>query len=85
VRPTQSKPLVKVRRAQTEGAATMSTNFLNPRVGIGKEGTKGRQIQDAKRMQDSILEKTRKKGIDPPDYEFQELIGKGTYGRVYKW
>lgn len=30
------------------------------------------------------METCKKKGIDPPDYEFEELIGKGTYGRVYK-
>jgi hypothetical protein len=47
--------------------------------------TKARQIEDAKNMYKTIQERTRKKGIDTPDYEFLELIGKGTYGRVYKW
>jgi hypothetical protein len=47
--------------------------------------TKARQIEDAHNMYKTVLERTRKKGIDTPDYEFQELIGKGTYGRVYKW
>jgi hypothetical protein len=47
--------------------------------------TKARQIEDARNMYKTILERTKKKGIETPDYEFQELIGKGTYGRVYKW
>jgi hypothetical protein len=45
---------------------------------------KARQIQDAKDMQNAVMERTRKKGIEPPQYEFLELIGKGSYGRVYK-
>jgi hypothetical protein len=79
---TQNRPLRPIRRAHTEGEATMNSTFLNPKFSFG---TKARQIQDAKRMQDSVSEKARKKGIDIPDYEFYELIGKGTYGRVYKW
>jgi hypothetical protein len=78
----QNRPLRNIRRAHTEGEATMASTFLNPKFALG---TKARQIQDAKRMQDSVAEKARKKGIDIPDYEFYELIGKGTYGRVYKW
>ncbi|KAF2400403.1 kinase-like protein [Trichodelitschia bisporula] len=51
---------------------------LRPLVG------KGRQIQDAKDMQNIVQERTARKGQDPPPYEFLELIGRGSYGRVYK-
>lgn len=47
-------------------------------------GTKGRAIQQAKEMQDIVAERARRSGDDPPPYDFQELIGKGAYGRVFK-
>jgi hypothetical protein len=61
----------------------MSSNMISR--GYNAMGTKVRQIQDAKTMEKAVMEKCKKKGIDVPDYEFLELIGKGTYGRVYKW
>jgi protein-serine/threonine kinase len=60
----------------------MNNSLVNLRV--PGQGTRLRQIQDAKRIQQLVAERSKKKGIDPPDYEFYELIGKGTYGRVYK-
>jgi protein-serine/threonine kinase len=58
----------------------MDNNLLNPRLA----GTKARQIQDAKNMQSVVAERLTKKGLNVPPYEFLELIGKGSYGRVYK-
>jgi hypothetical protein len=40
--------------------------------------------EDAKKMQKSIVEACNKKGVDPPKYVLRELIGKGSFGRVYK-
>jgi hypothetical protein len=57
-------------------------SLLEPKAAFG---SKLRQIQDAKKMQDNVAERTIKKGINVPNYEFLELIGKGSYGRVYKW
>ncbi|KAF2674565.1 kinase-like protein [Microthyrium microscopicum] len=59
----------------------MSVDFLKPRV---QTGPRLRQAQDAKNMQQLVEEKCTSKGINPPNYEFLELIGKGNYGRVYK-
>lgn len=41
-------------------------------------------IKIAKEQQQAIHEKLRRNGHDIPKYEFQELIGKGAYGRVFK-
>lgn len=35
-------------------------------------------------MQQAVADRAERAGVDPPPYEFLELIGKGTYGRVYK-
>ncbi|KAF2436478.1 kinase-like protein [Tothia fuscella] len=58
----------------------MEKALLNPRLA----GARARQIQDAKAMQQVVAERLSRKGLDVPPYEFQELIGKGSYGRVYK-
>ena len=42
-------------------------------------------IKIAKEQEKAIHEKLRRNGHDIPKYEFQELIGKGAYGRVFKW
>jgi hypothetical protein len=68
------------RSISESGFVTMDGNLLNPRLA----GTKARQIQDAKNMQSAVAERLTKKGLNVPPYEFLELIGKGSYGRVYK-
>lgn len=42
-------------------------------------------VKIAKEQEKAIHEKLRRNGHDIPKYEFQELIGKGAYGRVFKW
>ncbi|KAF1989707.1 kinase-like protein [Aulographum hederae CBS 113979] len=59
-----------------------SQRFLDPTAAGG--GHKYRQIQDAHNMQRAVAERASREKKDPPPYEFLELIGKGTYGRVYK-
>jgi protein-serine/threonine kinase len=65
---------------------SMEPKYLNPLVGglSAPSGPKLRQINDAKEMQGIIADRSKRLGRDPPPYEFLELIGKGTYGRVYK-
>jgi len=46
---------------------------------------KARQIQEAKRWQQQILDRAARRGAEAPNYEFLELTGKGSYGRVFKW
>ncbi|KAF1996658.1 kinase-like protein [Amniculicola lignicola CBS 123094] len=50
----------------------------------GDVGTKGRAIQQAKEMEQLVAERAKRSGDEPPPYEFYELIGKGSYGRVFK-
>ncbi|KAK1754843.1 Serine/threonine-protein kinase nak1 [Echria macrotheca] len=46
--------------------------------------TKQKAMEDAKKMQNVIQEECAKAGKDVPPYLLQELIGKGSFGRVYK-
>ncbi|EON64207.1 STE/STE20/YSK protein kinase [Coniosporium apollinis CBS 100218] len=61
----------------------MSSSFLDPRASV-TAGTKHKQIQAAKEMQQAVLERAQRTGKEPPPYEFLELIGKGSFGRVFK-
>ncbi|KAH8602558.1 hypothetical protein B0O99DRAFT_2319 [Bisporella sp. PMI_857] len=45
---------------------------------------KTKAVEDAKKMQTTVLEICKKAGKDPPKYVLKELIGKGSFGRVYK-
>ncbi|KAF5006166.1 hypothetical protein FDECE_7441 [Fusarium decemcellulare] len=46
--------------------------------------TKQKALEDAKKMQKLVAEQCSKAGKDPPQYRLSELIGKGSFGRVYK-
>ncbi|KAI0100854.1 kinase-like domain-containing protein [Nemania sp. FL0031] len=46
--------------------------------------TKWKAIDDARRVYASIVKECRGAGRDPPPYTPRELIGKGSFGRVYK-
>lgn len=52
--------------------------------GADQSATKRKALEDAKKMQMHIVEESNKSGKEPPPYVLQELIGKGSYGRVYK-
>lgn len=41
-------------------------------------------MNDAKKMQLSVMEDCKKTGKVPPKYNLLQLIGKGSFGRVYK-
>lgn len=41
-------------------------------------------VEDARIMQQSVIDSARKASRDPPKYILLELIGKGSFGRVYK-
>lgn len=45
---------------------------------------KHKAIEDAKKMQGLVAEKCAKNGVEVPPYKLTELIGKGSFGRVYK-
>ncbi|KAK3393217.1 kinase-like domain-containing protein [Podospora didyma] len=46
--------------------------------------TKQKAIEDARKMQVFVQEECAKDGKEGPPYVLQELIGKGSFGRVYK-
>ncbi|KAI3325825.1 hypothetical protein HD806DRAFT_458058 [Xylariaceae sp. AK1471] len=46
--------------------------------------TKQKALEDARVMQASIVKECTDAGTDLPPYVFSELIGKGSFGRVYK-
>ncbi|KOS18665.1 Serine/threonine-protein kinase nak1 [Escovopsis weberi] len=46
--------------------------------------TKQKAIEDARSAQAIVLRECADASRDPPPYELQELIGKGSFGRVYK-
>ncbi|OLN87907.1 Serine/threonine-protein kinase nak1 [Colletotrichum chlorophyti] len=46
--------------------------------------TKQKALEDAKKMQAAVDEEVAKAGKDKPPYLLNELIGKGSFGRVYK-
>lgn len=41
-------------------------------------------VEDARQLQSKVNEQCKKDGKDPPPYGLEELIGKGSFGRVYK-
>jgi len=47
-------------------------------------GLKQKAIEDARKAQAAILRECADAGRDPPPYLLSELIGKGSFGRVYK-
>jgi hypothetical protein len=65
-------------------------NFLNPMMDKLQvrpnefSSIKTRAQEDARQMQSRVLETARKSGQSPPKYALIELIGKGSFGRVYK-
>lgn len=46
--------------------------------------TKTKALEDAKKMQAAVHDECAKAGQEIPPYQLQELIGKGSFGRVYK-
>ncbi|KAF5545661.1 STE STE20 YSK kinase [Fusarium phyllophilum] len=46
--------------------------------------TKQNAVQDAREMQDYVVKECGESGKEPPPYSLSELIGKGSFGRVYK-
>ena len=46
--------------------------------------TKQKALEDAKKMQKAVEEASTRSGKPVPQYQLSELIGKGSFGRVYK-
>ncbi len=59
----------------------MASRHLNPPMTVP---TRPKQVHEAKKMEKAVLERAERTNVRPPPYEFLELIGKGTFGRVFK-
>ncbi|XDG10095.1 hypothetical protein ABKA04_009710 [Annulohypoxylon sp. FPYF3050] len=52
--------------------------------GGGPSTTRQKAVEDARKMEEAVQEECAKSGKPPPGYRLTELIGKGSFGRVYK-
>ncbi|KAI0394833.1 putative serine/threonine protein kinase [Xylariaceae sp. FL0594] len=52
--------------------------------GFGTSASRQKAIEDAKKMQAAVQKECERTGKPVPDYRLTELIGKGSFGRVYK-
>jgi serine/threonine protein kinase len=68
-----------------QGLLAMDASRLAPaaRTQLDQQD-KARRVKDAQEMFATITRNAERSGTQPPPYEFLELIGKGTFGRVYK-
>ena len=62
-----------------------SAMMINPQVRQAEISlARVKAVEDARQMQASIVQAAKRVGNEPPNYSLMELIGKGSYGRVYK-
>ncbi|KAI1461596.1 kinase-like protein [Annulohypoxylon moriforme] len=52
--------------------------------GGGPTTTRQKAVEDARKMEEAVQEECAKSGKPAPGYRLTELIGKGSFGRVYK-
>ncbi|PHH50898.1 hypothetical protein CFIMG_004414RAa [Ceratocystis fimbriata CBS 114723] len=57
-----------------------SLRLNQPRLSAAKQ----KALEDAKKMQARVLAEAAESKTDPPPYVLEELVGKGSYGRVYR-
>lgn len=69
------------------GQDTVHAKFIMATLQVGAANlpaTKKKAMEDAEKMQRSIVRDCAENGRVPPPYALSELIGKGSFGRVYK-
>jgi hypothetical protein len=59
-------------------------DFLNPESAMAMTGHRREAVRMAKSQEAAVVEKCKRSGAAAPGYTFDELIGKGSFGRVYK-
>jgi hypothetical protein len=57
---------------------------LRPESAAALTAHKREAIRLAKQQEVAVRERCKRSNEDPPGYTFDELIGKGSFGRVYK-
>lgn len=48
-------------------------------------GGRVKQRRQAKEMEQAVKERAQRMGTSAPSYSFLEIIGKGSFGQVFKW
>ena len=59
-------------------------NFLHPESAAAMTEHRREAVRMAKSQEAAVVEKCKRSGAAAPPYTFDELIGKGSFGRVYK-
>lgn len=59
-------------------------DLLHPESALAMTNHRREAVRLAKDQEASVIEKCKRSGQEMPAYSFNELIGKGSYGRVYK-
>ena len=59
-------------------------DLLNPDSAVGMTAHRREAVRMAKSQEAAVIEKCKRSGAAAPPYTFDELIGKGSFGRVYK-
>jgi hypothetical protein len=89
------RPRPRPRHPQNPGQDQLSNSFLGVRLASNRamdklqvrspelSSVKAKAIEDARQMQAHVIDECTKAGKDPPPYVLVELIGKGSFGRVY--
>ncbi|KAL9110287.1 MAG: hypothetical protein Q9227_005194 [Pyrenula ochraceoflavens] len=62
----------------------MQSQYLDPAAAAAMTEHRKEAIRLAKRQEEAVRKKAEASGTNVPPYEMLELIGKGSYGRVYK-
>lgn len=83
-----TRTLIKSRLDPSDSESNASSSdmdHLRPESALAISQHRKEAIRLAKVQESSTLEKCRRIGAPVPEYAFEELIGKGSFGRVYKW
>jgi serine/threonine protein kinase len=67
-----------------EKEITSMADLLHPESATAMTEHRREAVRLAKSQESSVIEKCKRGNQEMPDYAFDELIGKGSYGRVYK-
>ncbi|KAI2633809.1 kinase-like protein [Hypomontagnella submonticulosa] len=72
---------MRLKTPTPESENTMATLQV---YGGGPATTRQKAVEDARKMEEAVQEECAKSGKPAPQYRLTELIGKGSFGRVYK-
>ena len=78
-----SKSLVSLRR-EARLESTMDSHYLGPASAMDLTPHKKEAVRLAKAQEKIVYDRCQRSNIPVPEYAFDELIGKGSFGRVYK-